>query len=167
MESDFKLRSSCFIGETRFYAGIFLSRKIAMRKPYANSLRLIQFESFAEAVQRFLEMYGEIVNLKELRVNTLYQVRAKDIYSVVYTSYGAGITLTENFAYNVSCMLSESCHTLAAEHGLEYEQAAEAVRTRFVEQYGISLFYINGSIPLNQIITFETMLKRNHLQIND
>ena len=69
-----KIIVPCYIGETKFKAGIFLSRQIINRKKYKDSLKITEFSSYDEAKQAFLSYYKHISE-DELRLNCLKRKR--------------------------------------------------------------------------------------------
>lgn len=163
MESTKDINYKCYIMETKFSAGIFLSIEIAKRKKYFEHLKIKEFKNYDSAENEFFKLYGESVKKEEFKVNNLYQVRSKNVYSAFYSEDFVGITYTNNFWSNVVAIVGNYKKRIFALHALEYDNAVQIVRKKFVEQYRKSEFYISGGIPINAVITFEDMLKRNHL----
>lgn len=151
--------------ETKFSAGIILSVKIAKRKKYFNHLILEEFKDYHTAEKRFFELYGDVVSYEEFEVNKLFAVRDKHIYSVFYSKNFVGITYTNNVWSNIATIVGEYPGRIWTHNSLEYDDAVLLARNKFVEQYGNVQFYIYGRIPINKIIMFEDMLRRNRLII--
>lgn len=75
---------------TRFYAGIFLSRK--KTEKYAKA-KILAFDDYEEAKQKLNEIIKTekyIPKIEHFKPNWLYQVCDKQIYFVLYTRYKVG-----------------------------------------------------------------------------
>lgn len=75
---------------TRFYAGIFLSRK--KTEKYAKA-KIFTFDDYEEAEQKLNEIIKTekyIPKINNFKPNRLYQVCDKRIYFVLYTRYKVG-----------------------------------------------------------------------------
>lgn len=75
---------------TRFYAGIFLSRK--KTEKYAKA-KILAFDDYEEAEQKLNEIIKTekyTPKIYNFRPNRLYQVCDKQIYFVLYTRYKVG-----------------------------------------------------------------------------
>ena len=57
------------LGTTKFKAGIFLSGKIAERKPYYKALNRELFTSLEEAVTAFRVRYGDAIGDSKIKLN--------------------------------------------------------------------------------------------------
>lgn len=118
---------SWFIGETKYKAGIFASEQVAMKKKYAEYLKLEKFPNFDSAKDEFFFRYGEQISLEEFKLNRLFQVREKPKYSVFYTSWCCGMTMSDNFEDNRYIILRGYQGQIKWKHGLEYEDAVDHV----------------------------------------
>ena len=155
-----KIIVPCYIGETKFKAGIFLSRQIVDRKKYAESLRLMKFGSYQEAREAFLKAYGEITG-EDIRLNYLYEVRSREIYSVLSTPYYVGVyeTHLRELFYQESCL--KHAKNVVSQDCLSYEEAIKTARERFARIWHNSGLYIDQKIPLNSVIKLSEMIKRD------
>lgn len=155
----------CYIGITKNGAGIFLSDKIIERKKYGQFLHTQTFESFEEAVENFTERYGKVIFPQKIRLNKLYVVKEKKIYSVFSTPYMVGMTYSEFYENNLKNILSADEAVSYARHNLEYEIAIQYVRSHFERYYNNPALYINFAIHMHQPIYLYEVKNAN--KVND
>ncbi len=136
MEDCRKVKQTCYIGETKSMAGIFLSRKIAESKKFYEHLSLTEYTDFKAAEEVFLKKYSDVVG-EIIHLNELYQVRDKAMYSVFYTPLCIGITDSYEFEKNLKIILGAYKGPLWVSHYLEYEDAVEDIQKKLFEK-GIS-----------------------------
>lgn len=149
-----KIIVPCYIGETKFKAGIFLSRQIINRKKYKDSLKITEFSSYDEAKQAFLSYYKHISE-DELRLNCLYEVRDRHIYTVFSTMNAFGIVEEETRTTFLPAILGDIDLSIRFRYDLTYEEAQKVARNIFVRIYKRPEYYIRGNIPLNRAITLQ------------
>lgn len=146
MDSSEGIKAPCFICETKYRAGIFLSKAIAMRKPYADSfICMTEYPDFSEAMKAFLSKYGEIVTRELFRVNELLQVRETNVYIVCYNDNFLCITTREQLSRVVPLNTSY----FYTEENLEYEEAQELAKKIIADQTGNNFYCLSGRIKLN------------------
>lgn len=146
-----RTKAPCYIGETKFKAGIFLSRQIAGRKKYAEHLKFMKFDSYEQAKEAFLHDFGNVTG-ENIRPNRLYDVRDRDIYSVFLTSYHVGIFDTELKGMFKKLPFPQNGQEAVWQDYLTYEEAVKIIREHFVRVWHNSRLYITHSIPLNTVI---------------
>lgn len=117
----------CFIGETKYKAGIFLSIKIAEGKPYYKHLKLEAYSDFQTAESEFLRRYREKLSEEIIRLNRLYEVRERPLYSVFCTPLCVGMTCSEYALENFCIILKGYRGPVWWKHALDYEEAARRV----------------------------------------
>lgn len=121
------ISQSCYIGETRYKAGIFLSIKIAEGKPYFKHLKLEAYSDFQTAESEFLRRYREKLSEEIIRLNRLYEVREHPLYSVFYTPFCVGMTHTETAFKNSQVIFRGYTGPVWWKHALDYEEAVRRV----------------------------------------
>lgn len=158
------IKVPCYIGKTKFKAGIFLSRQIAGRKKYAEHLKLMKFENYEQAKEAFLQAHGKVTG-ENIRLNCLYDVRDKEIYSVFLTPYHVGIFETELKGMFKKLPFPENGQGAVWQDYLTYEQAVKIVREHFSRVWHNSRLYITNGIPLNTVIAVKDIYDKikNHL----
>ena len=154
-----RIRTICYIGETSYKAGIFLSYKIAARKSYFKNLRLEGFESFTEALEEFKTRYDSVIDMETLRVNHLYDVRPSNVYSVFWTPLNVGICYTCAFADATDKLLKNDDNFCFWKHYLTYDEAQKYARERWVKWYKRYEYYIERKIPVNTVVNINEVKK--------
>ena len=137
-----KIIVPCYIGETKFKAGIFLSRQIINRKKYKDSLKITEFSSYDEAKQAFLSYYKHISE-------------DRHIYTVFSTMNAVGIVEEETRTTFLPAILGDIDLSIRFRYDLTYEEAQKVARNIFVRIYKRPEYYIRGNIPLNRAITLQ------------
>ena len=122
--SKIRTELTCYIGETAYKAGIFLSYRIAERKSYFKNLKLERFTSFNEAEDEFKKRYGEVVDMTIFKLNHLYSVRSQNVYSVFWTPLNVGICYTCAFSDAADMLIPEDDNMRWWKHGLTYDEEA-------------------------------------------
>ena len=131
-----KLRTfACYIGTTKYSAGIFLSRKIAARTPYSKYLRLEEFEDFGSALSEFFIRYPTLRGCDGFALNKLFRIKEPPLYSVFSTLEHVVITEDKNGFDNIEILLPDDWREAYVKGGLTYEEAQEYARMRFVKIY--------------------------------
>lgn len=153
----------CYIGVTKTGAGIFLSGKIIERKRYGKYVHTEQFENFAEAEKIFFERYGTQISQKDFRVNKMYTIIDKAMYSVFSTPHVVGLTYTEHFYENMEKILPSDSGMAYCRHNLEYQEAVDYVRGHFAKWYAEPKLYINFAVRLHQPIYLTDVKRANGL----
>lgn len=156
---------SCYIGRTKFMAGIFLSRKIAEAKPYASALELTEYATYEEAEQMFFNEYGSWINKKEFYVNKLYDVRKRNIYAAVCIPEGAGVFEMENFTVLYEAATGRRfniCSDWMLDE-LTYEEAVRRVKKYLSKSVGKFRVEIYGQPKVNVLITWEEAVRRRNM----
>ena len=154
-----KIKVPCYICETKFMAGVFLSLEIASRKPYCKGLHVRRFESFREAKETFLENY-ECVSREEFRVNCLHEVRERNIYVVFSTKTMVGIVEAEKQEVLLPILLGKNYLQAYLQPNLTFEEAQKIARNKFVKIYKSCNLYISKPIPLNKPITLWEVIRK-------
>lgn len=139
-----------FIGETKFQAGIFLSRKIAERKIYYPALKIESFETLEEAMATFRSRYGDTVDIGKIKLNVLHQVKDERAYSVFWTKQVVGITETENYSDNFNVLVPDNDQFVWWRHRLTYQNAQHFAASRFCEVWQNPEMYIIEYIRVNR-----------------
>lgn len=144
------INAPCFICETKYSAGIFLSKPIAMRKPYADSfVSIIEYPNYMEAENVFFTKYRNVIaDRGEFYINELMKVRETAIYTVFYNENFVGITCTNNLAR----VLPPEITVVFADDNLEYEEAQELAKRRIAEMTGKCNMILRERIKINQVI---------------
>lgn len=126
MENSIKVSQSCYLGTKGCFAGIFLSRQILKRR-YGKNMKTEKFPDFKTTYATFEDRYGKFLESEEkdykFRINRLYQVIEKPLYSVYYTKEYCGFTYTKD------CELYEKSTNTFWKHNLSYGEASTKVRT--------------------------------------
>lgn len=154
-----KIDKSCYIGETKFCAGIFLSKKIIARKAYGESLRLEKYPEFEQAYEAFLQKYGAKLHVETIMLNKLYQVRDKNCLTVFYNPEMVGITYTEQYSQNIWAICRSDITEFWYKHNMSYEEAIIFAGERFVRYYSDSRLYINYGLGINKVVSLSDVKK--------
>lgn len=154
------LEVPCFIGETKFKAGIFLSENIARKKAYFKDLQLFRFPNYLMAKERFMEIYGEFIE-EDFCPNKLYEVRSKKIYSVFSTPYFVGVVETEKSEMIDFTKVTKDVEKIRWQDYLLYENAIKIAKEKFVRIWKNPNLYIHQRIPVNTVILLDDIKKRN------
>lgn len=160
MDSARKIKVPCYICETKFMAGVFLSLEIASRKPYGKELYVRRFDSFKEAKETFWKNY-ECVSKEEFRVNCLYEVRARDVYVVFSTKNVVGIVEEEKQAVLLPILLGEDYLAAYLQPNLNFEDAQRIAKSKFVRIYKDEKLYISKNIPINRMVRIQEVQIEN------
>lgn len=136
------------LGTTKFKAGIFLSGKIAERKPYFKALKLELFDSVEEAEATFRARYGDTIGDTKIKLNQLYTVKDEHAYSVFWTKHVVGITYTENYYDNFKVLVSDNDEFVWWQHGLSYQDAQLFAQSRFCAIWQNPNLYMMSKISL-------------------
>ena len=139
-----------FLGTTKFKAGIFLSGKIAERKPYFKALKLESFDSVEEAEAVLRDRYGDAIGDAKIKLNVLHQIRDERAYSVFWTKQVVGITYTNNYSDNFNVLLPDNDQFVWWRHHLTYQDAQHFAASRFCEVWQNPELYIIECIPVNR-----------------
>lgn len=98
---------------------------------------------------------------KEFRLNKLFIVKEKDMYSVFSTPYMVGMTYSDFFAENLKKILPTDETVSYVRHNMEYEDAVRYVRSHFARYYSNETLYINFAIRVHQPIYLHEVKSEN------
>lgn len=161
MDSKEKIKLPCYIGETRTKAGVFLSTKIAKRRPYGCYLRLKKYADFSEAVEAFVKNYKEVIGAEKIKLNYLYDVREEDLYSVFSTPFYVGIVKSSCAYQEAKRLLPTNNELLWWKHNLTYKDAQWIASERFVKYWKNPQLYVPLPIRIYSMITLDEVKKQN------
>lgn len=88
-----------YLIETRFCAGIYLSKATANFTIKRWKSHVSEFEEFEQAKERLIELDKEAdfpIPWQEFKLNYFYKIRDDRVYIVIYTSRRAGFVNVEN-----------------------------------------------------------------------
>lgn len=153
-----------YIGTTKTGAGIFLSSKIMDRKKYRRHLRVEVFACFSDAEDEFFRRYKDVIDMKQFRVNHLYPIKDKHMYSVFSSWTYVGVTTSEYAYENVEKILPKDAEAPYWRHNLNYEEAVCSVRNHFVHYYGDARLYIYDPIRLHNYFRLDEVRNRRCLK---
>lgn len=155
---------SCYIGRTKYSAGIFLSMQVAKRKKYGKYLKFTVYPDFAEAEKAFWSEYSDVIEKQNFRLNQLYPVAEKPLYSVFSTWYHVGMTYGDNCFECADMVLPKNSMEPYWEHNLTYDDAITIVKNHFVKMYKDYRYYIHFPIRLHEVISLNDVKRANRVQ---
>lgn len=160
-----RYREPCYIGSTKFMAGIFLSRKIAESKPYADSLELQAYDTYADAERAFFDMYEEWIDKNEFYVNKLFDVRKRNVYAAVCIPEGAGVFEMENMSVFFRTAVGRGINIFSDTivDDLTYEEATKKVKVFLSKPIGKFRVEMYGQPKVNRLITWHEATKRRNM----
>lgn len=155
----------CYIGRTKFMAGIFLSRKIAESKPYADSLELQAYDTYADAERAFFDMYTDWIDKNEFYVNKLYDVRKRNVYAAVCIPEGAGVFEMENMSVLFRATVRRNINIFSDTilDNLTYEEATKKVKVFLSKTIGKFRVEMYGQPKVNRLITWNEAARRRNM----
>lgn len=166
---DFQITSnidmSCFLVETKFSIGIFLSSDIINRNCHAKKMYVTKYPCYQSAYEEMLRRYGEELLDTTIFPNRLYTVRDKNCYTVFYNSQIVGITYTESFVDSIWGICRKDANEFLYKHSLCYEDAIRFASERFVRYYNNGNFYISSGLGINRIVTLSEVVAKNKTMI--
>lgn len=139
----------CFIGSTKFSAGIFLSRQITERKLYADHVKLEEFKSYYLAETEFKTRYPGLIERDEFRLNKLFRVKEEPFYAIFWTSEKIVMTNEKNMYTNIKILLPDDWQDTWSKSSMTYEQAQDFGRARFMRYYKNYRLYLPFKLRLN------------------
>lgn len=150
----YKKRSltTCYIGKTKFSAGIFLSHEIARRKAYGKHLKFVEYDNWEKALDAFLSRYKNHLDDEDIIPNKLYSIYPTNAYSVFYSPYYVGITYSKHYNDNLSVIMRNSKDYFYAKHNLTYEDAVSFARGCFSRYWKNPNYYILQDFHLHSPI---------------
>ena len=155
------IKTRCYVAETKYKAGIFLSNKIAEKRPYYKQLSLREFDCFEEAFAFFEKNHTiDVAEDECLRLNHLYSVRDEPFYTVLSTPFAVGITNTKYWQDNVKVLFANAQENVWVKHNLKYEEAQQYAKMRFCKIWKNEKYYVEGKFPLNKIVTLNDLKKK-------
>ncbi|MDO5424032.1 MAG: hypothetical protein Q4F41_09930 [Eubacteriales bacterium] len=139
----------CYIGETKYKAGIFISLEAAQSKKYFDQLIMEAYPSLEAAKNTFTEKYANVLGGGEIKLNYLYQIREAPQYSVFETSFCVGITHTKGYKDSLKRIFTKPVRSVHWTHGLSYESAVDKVYSILAMKRGEPKGLITDTVHLN------------------
>lgn len=157
MENKKNLTFPCFIGTTKYSAGIFLSRKIAARQKYAQHLRLEEFPNFDQASEEFFSRYPQLANVDDFNANRIYKVKEEPFYAVFWTLEHVVITIDDDNYDKLEILLPDDWNSAWSKGHLTYEEAQNFAAIRFARIYRNPALCIRGKLRINVPVSLSTV----------
>lgn len=151
----------CYIGKTRYSAGIFLSKEIGRRKPYGKHLEFEEFANYRIAAAEFERRYPETMTTEEFVLNKLFRVKPESLFSVYWTCVDVVITPDYNSNVNIRTILPDDWHIAWAKHYLTYDEAQAFARARFLRYYKDGRLYIPFKMRVNIPVNLGEVIEYN------
>lgn len=157
---DDNMKFPCYIATTKYSAGIFLSRKIASRQKYAKHLKLEEFDCLNSAIDVFVQRYPGIVECEDFRLNRIFQVKEKPLYTVFWTLNNVVITEDNGNFDKLPVLLPDDWREARCRENMTYEDAQMYASIRFARIYKDQRLCISSNLRINMPISLESVKHR-------